>query len=200
MPLIRDRIVNGLVALGAGVLIVALVAGLTHFIAILILPDLASKDAYSVLSTRSVPNRMVLLPQPDVGDVAIPFRDPAAISGVCFFDVTTTPVRIRLTTEEGRLLTLSFRTPEGKIFYSMTDRAALHDKIDILLVNDAQLKIVEDNDDEDAGLPTELRLKAPSTKGLIVATALIGRPGEADAVKAHIETITCAPEPLPPQG
>ena len=201
MQIIPESFANRVIALATGLAIILLVAGLTHFTAVLLLPDVASKDAFTLLARRGATNHMVVLPASKPGDSLIPFRDPATVQGICYFDLGQHPVRIRTTTEEGRLLTLSFRTPEGKIFYSMTDRAALHGTIDIRLVTDAQLQAVEDEDEEDAGLPSELRLKAPTLKGLIVATALAARPSEAQDAEARIKAISCAPEPLPqPQG
>ncbi len=194
MYLIEGR----LIAAFTLVLIAALVAGLTHFLAVLILPGVASKDAFTLLTPRDPVNRMSLFPASKPGDDLIPFRDPATVQGVCFFDVGQAPLRIRTKIEQGRLLTLSFRTPQGKIFYSMTDRAALRDSIDIRLVTGGQLDAIEATDEQDAGLPTELRLKAPTVKGLVVATALAARPSEAKDAEERIKAISCAPEPLPP--
>lgn len=183
------------------VLIAGLVAGLAHFVAVLILPQVASKDAFTLLLARNPTNRMIVFAASRPGDKLIPYRDPATVQGLCFFDVGVGPVRIKTKVEEGRLLTLSFRTPDGKIFYSMTDRAALRDTIDIRLVTDVQLRAIQEEEDEDAGLPNELRLKVPSQKGLIVATALVARPSETREAENRIKAITCAPEPLhQPQG
>ena len=185
-----------------GVAIVGLVAGLTHLVAILLLPNVATRDAYDLLAARSphngAPNGMALLPPARPGDTLIPFRDPAAVQGLCFFDLAKAPVRVRTKVGEGRLLTLSFRTRGGRIFYSMTDRAALRGTIDIRLVTPAQLETVVDGDDEDAGLPEELRLKAPATTGLMIVTALIARPGDRADAEARISAIECKPEPLAP--
>lgn len=178
--------------------VLLLIAALTHLSAILLLPRVATKDAYTLLSANRPVGRMTLLPPSRPGDTLVPFRDPATVQGVCFFDLGKSPFRVKAKAEEGQLLTLSFRTPEGKIFYSMTDRAALHDKIDIRLVTGEQLEKVEDNDDEDQGLPEELRLRAPSLKGLVVATVLVSRPSEAQDAEARVKGITCAPELLSP--
>ena len=80
----------------------------------------------------------------------------------------------------------------------MTDRAALRGSIDIRLLTPTQLDAVVDGDDEDAGLPEELRLKAPASSGLVIATALIARPGERADAEARIRAIECKPEPLGP--
>lgn len=193
-----------LLPIALGVAIVGLVAGLTHLVAILLLPDVATRDAYDLLAARGTGNHgatqggLALLPPARPGDTLIPFRDPAAVQGLCFFDLAKAPVRIRTKVEQGRLLTLSFRTREGRVFYSMTDRAALRGGIDIRLLTPTQLETVVDGDDEDAGLPEELRLKAPATAGLMVATALIAHPGDRADAEARIKAIECKPEPLPP--
>lgn len=193
VPMSGDR----LIAVATGLAIVLLVAGLTHFSAILLLPDVATKDAYGLLATHGGTDHVTLLAASKPGDTLIPFRDPATVQGICFYDLSKAPVRVRTKTEDGRLLTLSFRTPEGKVFYSMTDRAALRDTIDIRLVTGVQLKAVEADDDEDQELPSELRLKVPSPRGVMVATALIARPSETQDAEDRIKAITCTPEPLP---
>ncbi len=185
----------------AGVAIIALVATLTHFSAILLIPRVATEDAYDVLAAKTAPNKLVVLPPSRPGDALVPFRDPATIQGLCFYDVSQAPIRVRTHTEDGKLLTLSFRTPQGRVFYSMTDRAALKDTIDIRLVTPAQLAAIEDAEtDVEQGLPSELRLKVPTQRGLLVATALVARPSERQDAEARIKAITCAPEPLPPRS
>jgi uncharacterized membrane protein len=185
----------------AGIAIIGLVAALTHLSAILLIPRVATQDAYNVLAAKSPPNTLIVLPPSRPGDKAVPYRDPATIQALCFFDVGKAPIRVRTHVEEGKLLTLSFRTPQGRVFYSMTDRAALKDVIDIRLVTSAQLNAIEDAEtDVEQGLPSELRLKVPSQRGLLVATTLVERPSEREAAEARIRAITCAPEPLPPRS
>lgn len=185
----------------AGVAIVGLVATLTHFAAILLIPHVATEDAYDVLAAKSGLNKLILLPATRPGDKLVPYRDPATIQGICFFDVGKAPIRVRTHTEEGKLLTLSFRTPQGRVFYSMTDRAASKDAIDLRLVTAAQLAAIEDAEtDVEQGLPSELRLKVPTQRGLLVATALVERPSDRQDAEARIRAISCAPEPLPPRS
>lgn len=179
------------------VAVALLVAGLTHLTAILLLPHVATRDAYHLLAGYRGGAGMQLFPPSRPGDTLIPFRDPAAVQGLCFFDLSKGPFRVKTRTEEGRLLTLSFRAPDGRVFYSMTDRAALRETIDIRLVTAAQLAALSDQDDENQGLPEELRLLSPTLKGLIVATALVARPSERADAETRIKAITCQKEALP---
>lgn len=184
-------------AAGVGAAIVVLVAAFTHLVAVLLLPSVATRDAYDILFALKIgTGGMTPLGPARPGDTLVPFRDPAAAQGLCFFDLAAAPVRIRTNVTEGRLLTLSFRTRDGRVFYSMTDRAALNGVIDIHLVTPAQLDAVTAGDADDAGLPEELRLKAPARTGLLVATALIARPSERAEAEARIKAIVCKPEPL----
>ena len=195
------RLVGRVLGVGALIAVTLLVAALTHLLAILLLPKVATRDAYSVLLPLAKDTgHAILLPPSRPGDTMIPFRDPATIQGLCFYDVATAPFRVRVKAEDGHPLTLSFRTPDGRVFYSMTDRAALNGSIDIRLLTDTQLKDVEDADDDDQGLPTELRLKVPAPRGLFVATVLVTRPSETQDAERQIGAITCAPEPLPPHS
>ncbi len=187
---------NGSVVILAALAVMVLTAALTHFSAILLLPEVASKDAVSLLAAHLKPNEMTVLAPNRPGAETIPFTDPATVQGACLFDLTKAPLRVRAKTVEGRLLTLSFRAADGRIFYSMTDRAALHDAIDIRLVTVDQLKVIEAGDDEDVALPSELRLQAPTPKGLLLASALIARPGEAQDAEARVKAVSCAPEPI----
>jgi uncharacterized membrane protein len=172
-----------------------LTAALTHFVAILILPDVAPHNAYQRLADAYGKTGMIVLPAAQPGDHVIPFRDPAVIQGICFFDLTKAPVRIKANVVEGRMLSLSFRTRAGKIFYSMTDRGVLSKTIDVRLVSEAQLAALEARDDEDKAPAPELRLQAPANTGLVVASAFVGRPGERDIAEAWVKAVTCQPAP-----
>lgn len=191
---------DGILRLVLWALAVLFTAVLTHLAAVLILPDVATRDAYHRLiesvggGIASGTQGMILLPPVKPDERTIPFRDPALIQGVCFFDLTKAPVRVRTKVEPGRMLSLSFRTAAGRVFYAMTDRGALGGTIDILLLNAAELARLESNDDEPAAPAPELRLQAPAAKGLIIASALVARPGERDDAEAQVHSVICKPE------
>jgi uncharacterized membrane protein len=177
-------------------LAILLIAALTHFIAILILPYVAPRNAYHRLANAYGGKGIVILPAAKPGDDVIPFRDPTLVQGICFFDLTQAPVRIKAKVKAGRMMSLSFRTSTGKIFYSLTDRGVLNNMIDIRLVSEAQLAALEARDDDDNKAPApELRLQAPANTGLIVASAFISRPSEQNEAEAWVKTVTCQPAP-----
>jgi uncharacterized membrane protein len=175
------------------VLGVIFVAAVVHLVSILAMPELAPRDAYARLSTLAKAGQMTLLPRALPGHEITPFEDPAMAQAVCLYDLSNGPLDLHAELEDSGLLTLSFRTRSGRIFYSMTDQAALHGEIEVRIMTQPQLEAVEENDDEEEPLQ-ELRLVAPSMKGFVLVNALAAFPSERAEAEARATSISCSPE------
>jgi len=169
------------------------IAGITHIVAVFALPGIAVKDAYARISELAKPGQLTVLPPSRPGKQFVPFADPAMVQSVCPFDLSQGGLRLHADVEGDRLLTLSFRTSAGQVFYSMTDLAAQQGKIDVVVLSAAQLEIVEAEDDEDDP-SQDLRLVAPEPQGFVVVSALaIYQSDRADA-EARVKSVACAVE------
>lgn len=137
--------------------------------------------------------QLTLLPQPGPGASLAPFADPATVQGVCIFDLEQGPLHVHGDVERDRLLSLSFRTSEGLAFYSLTDRAAQKGKLDILLLNAAQLETLEaEEDTQDEGAQAQdLRLVSPTQKGFVLLSALANFPSETADAEQRVKTFSC---------
>jgi hypothetical protein len=165
------------------------IAGVVHIISILALPRLAPKDSFARISALAQPHKIVLLPA-TTPHTSAPFDDPALAQGVCRFDLSQGPVRLRATLPPDALTLFSFHARHGQIFYSMTDRSATRGKLDVLLVTRQQLDVVEANDPEDE-LPQDLRIIAPTVEGFLLFRALAEFPGEMAQAQARIRSLSC---------
>lgn len=174
-------------------LAVAFVAGCVHLVSILTMPQLAPHDAFARLEALASGKQPFLLPQPLPGKEITPFEDPAVVQAACMFDLTQAPLRVEATVDDDALLTLSFRSRTGRVFYSMTDRASVHGKIDIRVMTAAQLQAAQAEDDED-NPPQELRIVAPQMQGFLLINALASFPSERAAAEARALSVGCAPE------
>lgn len=186
-----DRLLAALLW-GLGVLAVA---GVTHIVAIFALPKVLANDSYVRIAQASKPAQLALLPQPRPGRQSIPFADPALVQAVCPFDLAQGGLRLHADVEGDRLLMLSFRSPEGQVFYSMTDLAAQQGKMDIVVLTPAQLESVEAEDDED-NPSLDLRLIAPETRGYAIVSALAARPGERAEAEERVAAVSCGVEQI----
>ncbi|MEJ0095952.1 MAG: hypothetical protein WDN46_21840 [Methylocella sp.] len=185
-----DRLLVGLLWL----LGIIFAAGIVHIVSIFALPDFEGKDAFVRLSALAKPAELTLLPRPSPGKAFMPFSDPALAQGVCLFDLSQNPLRLHGEIEGDAMLTLSFRTPTGEIFYSMTDRAAQHGKIDVLILTPEQLESLQAEEDDDDEPPQELRLLAPTRRGFVLINALSAFPSERQDAEQRVKAISCEPE------
>jgi uncharacterized membrane protein len=166
------------------------VAGVVHIVSIFAMPHLAPQDAFARISALGQPHVMTLLP-PTTPTSLAPFDDPALAQGICRFDLSQGPVRLRATLPPDALTLMSFHGRHGQIFYSMTDRSATRGKLDVLLVTRQQLDAVEANDPEDE-LPQDLRIIAPTLEGFLLFRALAQFPGDVAEAQKRILSISCA--------
>jgi uncharacterized membrane protein len=173
---------------------VVFVAGIVHIVAIFALPDLKSKDAFERLSALAKPAQLTVLPRPKPGAEIMPYGDPALAQGLCLYDLSKGALRLQGEVDGDRLLTLSFRTPEGHVFYSMTDRAAQRGKINVLVLSPGQLETVEAATDDQDEPPQELRLLAPTQRGIVFISALAALPSERAEAEERIKAISCDAE------
>ena len=170
------------------------VAGIVHILAIFYLPRLERNGPYGRIAALVKPGEMTPLPRVGPGAEWAPYSDPALAQGACLFDLTRGPMRLSGDIGD-KMLTLSFRATSGDVFYSMTDRAAQHGRIDVLLLTPDQLDNLEAESDDDEAPPQELRLIAPATKGFVLVNALAAFPSERGEAEQRVKAISCQPEP-----
>ncbi len=189
---IGDRLLS-LLLYGVGVVFVA---AAVHFISILLMPELAPRDAYARLSALAKPGQMVLLPRALPGREITPFEDPALAQAVCLYDLSNGPLHVHADLEDPGLLTLSFRTRNGSVFYSMTDQAALHGTIEVTIMTQPQLDALEESDEDEDEPLQELRLVAPDIKGFVLVNALAAFPSERADAEARATSVSCSTETI----
>jgi uncharacterized membrane protein len=165
------------------------VAGITHIVSILLMPLVTARNPVLMLARVFQVNELEIIDPTVPVKVAIPFADPAMRVAVCSYDVSERPVRLVIETGES-FLSVVFLQPNGQISYSVTDRAAVQRKLEIVVATPAQILALEAQDSEDEAV-SEWRLKAQETKGVILIRALVTRPGEAIDVMALLNRTEC---------
>jgi uncharacterized membrane protein len=189
----RDRLLSTIPFFAA----IVCVAGIVHIVSVLAMPAVAPQDALTRLSAAARAGEgVVLLPAASPGREIMPYEDPSVALGVCRFDLSRGFFRVRTSIDGEHYIALSFHTRSGRVFYATTDRSALRGKINVAIVNAAQLEGLEANDPEDEP-PPELRLLAPGPIGFVLVRALAERPNELPKAEARVTAVTCAPEGSP---
>jgi uncharacterized membrane protein len=170
-----------------------------HILSILAMPRLAPRDAYARIAEVAPLARMTLLAPIEPGAEFAPFEDPAMAAAACRYDLDGGPLRLRGPLSGDGLVALSFHGRFGHVFYSVTDRSAARNGLDILLVTPDQLAAIEAYDSEDE-LPSELRLVAPEKRGFVILRALADQPGDMEAARRRLQAIACGVDASAPGG
>lgn len=176
-----------------------ILACVVHIGSILAMPRLAPRDAYIRLATYIGAGGVRPLPAVEPGQEILPFLDPAFAYAACGYDLAQGPLRLRASVTAGALMSMSFRSRRGQLYYSLTDRAASRGKIDIVVLTAAQLAQAEAQDSDDE-LIQELRLLAPELQGFVLLRSLAGAHSELPLAQARLAAVSCgADAPAAPQ-
>jgi uncharacterized membrane protein len=173
----------------------ALLGGIVHLIAVLVLPTTATQDAYSRLAAIAPVNTVALVPQPAPQDEILPFMDPAFVSAVCRYDLSDGPIKLTVPVSPA-YTSVSFYTRWGVAYYAINDRAAGRRQIELELMTADQRSVLPQ--DEDITAADRLIVESPTDIGLIVLRALAPEPGLLPAARAALATANCRSEPSPP--
>ncbi len=175
----------------------ALLGGIVHLVAVLILPRTATQDAYSRLTPIAPVNAVTAVPQPTPQNEAMPFMDPAFATAVCRYDLAEGPIKLSVPVSQS-YTSVSFYTRRGVAYYAIKDRAAGRRLIELeLMTSDQRANLPED---EEVTAADRLIVESPTSTGLIMVRALAAEPGLMPAVRAVLNTATCRKQPMPAAG
>ena len=175
--------------------LVVVIAALTHFTVLLMIPTVAERDAFARVAALAPPFKTVALPAATPKSRDFPYADPAVAAAVCVYDLAAGPVRSRMALGRASFASLSFHSRRGVVFYALTDRAANRGRMEALIVTPEQLRTLVARDDEDN--PTDdLRIVSPTPQGFVMARVLTGSPDDEPAAAQQASAMTCGLEPI----
>jgi uncharacterized membrane protein len=179
----------------------ALLGGIVHLMAVLILPQTATQDAYSRIVPIAPINSVAALPQPAPQQEIIPFMDPAFASAVCRYDLSEGPLKLTAPVSTA-YTSVSFYTRRSVAYYAINDRAAGRRVIELDLMTPEQRAQIPE--DEEITAADRLIVESPSLTGLIVLRALAPEPGLMPMARAALANAKCevqqSPQEPPPSA
>jgi len=168
-------------------------SALVHFVIVLTIPLVATRDAYASLSELAQPGETVVLPRASSGVRRFPYLDPAVATAFCRYDLRDGPVRVRAPLGRAGVTSISLHSGRGAVFYALTDRAATHGAIEAVIVTSAQLRALAAADDED-NPSQDLRIVSPTLEGYAFRRVFSESPSLYDAAQEEAKTLACVAE------
>ncbi len=164
-------------------------AGIVHIVAVLLIPQLSTRDAASAFMAFGANGRAELIRAGTAGVPLLREDDPATVLAVCGYDLAAGPVRVVART--GPLpLSLSLQRRGGGVIYAITDRAAIRNTLEFVVMTEAQLdeRLVEEEEGETA---RELRVVSDTDQGLIVVRVVVERPSDRGEAETMATAVAC---------
>jgi uncharacterized membrane protein len=165
-----------------------LLGGIVHLATILLLPELATQDAYSRLTPLAPLNAVAALPAPTPESAPLPFMDPAFATGVCRYDLSEGPLKFSAPVG-GAYTSLSFYTRNDVAYYAINDRAAGRRVIELDLMTPEQRGDMPG--EEDVTAADRLIVESPSLTGLVIIKVLAAEPGLLPMAQATLANAKC---------
>jgi uncharacterized membrane protein len=170
-------------------------AAIVHVVAVLLMPWLSERDAYSRLRATLTADRSELVAAPGAADSWLPHPDPAVAVAACAYQLDEGPVRISAKT--GALFqSLSFHARGGGAYFAVTDRAAVRGALEIVVMTRHQLDetlALEDLDEPSR----DVRIVAPNPQGVVVVRALAAFPSLREEAVEAAKSVSCTIDPAP---
>ncbi len=176
-----------------------LLGGIVHLATVLVLPRMATQDAFARLTARTPVNVVTPLPTPAPDNAVMPFMDPAFVAAACRYDLTSGAMKLAVPISAA-YTSVSFYSRYGISYYAINDRAAGRRVIELDLMTPAQR--AELPEDEDITAADRLIVESPTATGVIVMRALAPEPGLMPMAQRALSGARCgpaaAPVPTPP--
>jgi len=169
-----------------------LLGGVVHLATVLLLPRMATQDAYSRLAPLTPVNKVVPVPHPSPDKATMPFMDPAFAMAVCRYDLTKAPLKFSVPISQA-YTSVSFYTRADIAYYAINDRAAGRRVIELDLMTPDQHNDLPDNEEITAA--DRLIVESPTNTGLIVIKALAAEPGLLASAQNLLISAKCQPMP-----
>jgi uncharacterized membrane protein len=169
-----------------------LVGGIVHLATILLLPTVATHNAYARLATITPVNVVTPLPQITPDAAVLPFMDPAFAVSVCRYDLKAGPLKLSAPVSDS-YTSASFYTPQGVVYYAINDRSAGRRAIELDLMTADQKAELPENEEITAA--DRLIVESPTNTGLIVLRALAPEPGQLQLVRSVLDRARCERAP-----
>lgn len=166
----------------------ALLGGIVHLATVLLLPSLATQDAYARVAAIAPVNAVVPVPAPTPEKAVMPFMDPAFATSVCRYDLSRGPLKFSVPISQA-YTSVSFYTRSDVAYYAINDRAAGRRIIELDLMTAAQR--AELPEDQDVTRADRLIVLSPSATGLILIRALAPEPGWSPAAQSALVAAQC---------
>lgn len=145
-----------------------ILAGIIHIIIILLIPSLGSRDAAKQIANKLDTHKFYSIV--DENQLGISNKDPFLKLSVCKFDLLNTAIQI-IGPKTKTFWSASVFDEKGRVIYSMNDRTAIKNQLNMIIVNPIQMADIRQTQPEE--IETSILVESQNMKGFVLLRALV---------------------------
>jgi uncharacterized membrane protein len=165
-----------------------LLAGIIHIVIILMIPSLGERDAAKQISKNLSPLKIHYLD--DGSQVGISNTDPFLKLSVCRFDLVNTAVEIK-GPRTNTFWSASVFDERGRVIYSLNDRTAIKNQLNMIIVNPIQMADIRQSQPEE--IETSILVESQNMKGFLLLRVLVADESWSSQSIDFLKNIECIP-------
>lgn len=125
-----------------------MLGGIIHIIAVILVPDFTTDDAWTRVAAFGPDARFNVMPDVEPGAEPLPMLDPTMVHAVCRFTLDDGPVRLDAAIPD-TFWSFSLFNRRGETTYSFNDRTSGEGKLAMLVLTSSQLSILRESPPDD---------------------------------------------------
>ena len=165
-----------------------LLAGIIHIIIILMIPSVGERDAAKQISKKISTLNIQYLD--DGSQIGISNADPFLKLSVCKFDLNETAVEITGPQTE-TFWSASVFDEKGRVIYSLNDRTAIKNQLNMIIVNPIQMADIRQIQPEE--VETSILVESQKMKGFVLLRVLVPDRSWNSKSLGFLKNIQCIP-------
>ena len=166
------------------------IAAGVHIVAILASPFFAEQDTFGRVQSTLTADTAQIISAPGGQNTWLPLPDPAVAVAACAFDLRDGPMRVAARTG-ALILSFSFHTKTGGVFFAVTDRAAVRGELEIVAMTARQLDEARAAEDENEP-SRDVRIVAPEQQGFVIVRVAAPTPSLRPQSEEAAKAVSCA--------
>lgn len=163
-------------------------AGAVHIAIVLLIPQYGTRDAWAFLSSRTDMFTFTRLDNKETGS-ALAEVDPFFTYGVCRFDLDEAGMKMSGPVTPS-FWTASVFDEDGAVIYSLNNRTAINNQLDLLILN--PLQTLELRETRTADVESSVVIEAGIARGFVMIRVLQPDESWEPNSQAFFEGVTCA--------
>jgi len=164
------------------------IAGIVHITIIILIPNYGSRDAWNIISGNRDMWVFSRFKDDSKEKIVLEDTDPYLKMGACTFDLRESGLRLT-GSKSNQFWSVSVFEQDGRVIYSLNNRTAIENRLDLILLNPVQMIALREAPPEE--IERSVVVEADIEKGFVILRQFQDDNIDKDAVDSFLSDANC---------